>query len=329
MPDLHREIGSLLVIGFSGTTLPPSTESLLTQGRLGGVILFSRNYRNIEQTSRLTSSIKKADARALIAVDQEGGRVVRFTGDFPTYPAASHFGEHDNPQGLVEATAATASKLRSVGVNLNLAPICDLRPADPAHVIYTRAYSDQADATAEVIAAQVAVMNEQMILSCAKHFPGLQSGAGDPHHVESHSSRSLDDFRKHDYIPFKAAIETGIDLVMVTHLTANEIDSLNPATYSTTFVQEELRGYLGFPGPIITDDLQMAAAERTWTPAQSASKAILAGCDLLIFGKLDDDCEELIDTLNWMANGNPDLTDRIIASASRVQEFKESNTDKL
>ncbi len=329
MPDLHREIGSLLVNGFSGTTLPPTTESLLKQGRLGGVILFSRNYQSVEQLSALTDSIKRADTQALIAVDQEGGRVVRFAGDFPTYPAASHFGERNDPRGLVEATAATASKLRSVGVNLNLVPICDLRPSEPSHVIYSRAYSDQADATAAAVAAQVTAMSEQMILSCAKHFPGLQSGEGDPHHVESHSSRSLDDFRKHDYLPFRAAIESGVDMVMVTHLIAPKVDDLNPATYSRTFVESELREYFGFLGPIITDDLQMAAAERGMTAAQSAAKALLAGCDLLIFGKLDDGCNDLIDTLNGMAGESSELADRVVASAARVQGFKESNADRL
>jgi beta-N-acetylhexosaminidase len=329
MPDLHREIGSLLVAGFSGTTLPSTTESLLKQGYLGGVILFARNYQNIEQITALTSAIKNADSRALIAVDQEGGSVVRFTGDFPTYPAASYFGEHNDPQGLVRATGSTASKLRSVDVNLNLTPVCDLRPSEPSHVIYSRAYSDQADAASEVVAAQVAAMHEQSILSCAKHFPGLQSGEGDPHHVESRTNRRLDDFRKRDYAPFRAAIEAGVDMVMVTHLTATEVDGLNPATYSSVFVQQELRGFLGFRGPIITDDLQMAAAERGLTSAQSAAKAILAGCNLLIFGKLDDGCEKLIDALNQKANENSQLGDGIVASAESMQGFKDRYTNRI
>ena len=127
MDNVRGKVGSLIVAGFSNTLPPENLRDKIENDSLGGVILFARNYRDQNQLSELTANLHRiASARLLTAVDQEGGRVVRFSEDFPTYPSAYYYGCRNDRQGYLESAILTAERLKSVGVNLNLLPVCDL-----------------------------------------------------------------------------------------------------------------------------------------------------------------------------------------------------------
>ncbi len=326
MAELRQQLGSLIICGFDGAVLPENMRSLLEQGSLGGIILFARNYVTSAKLRKLTDSIRSsAQGKAIIAVDQEGGRVVRFSGDFPVFPSPQYFGIRKDLDGLVSSTAATARALRQHGVNLNLVPVCDLDPGDTTHVLHSRAYSREIQSAAACAEGQIAALHANRVMTCAKHFPGLGSATGDPHFQVAHSIRSLDEFRMQDYQPFRAAVAAGVDMVMPTHLRAPALDRDNIVTFSRKVLQDELRSYLGFGGLIISDDLQMLGALEGTDQTEAGRRSLLAGCDLLIYANLQESVESLLDGLVKQTEADSTLRSRISESYQRIVAFQDKN----
>ncbi len=326
MSDLQRQLGSLIVCGFDGNSLPSSLQSLLEQRSLGGTILFARNYETSDKLKKLTSTTQAAaGGLALIAVDQEGGRVVRLAGDFPVFPSARYFGSKNDCEGMLQATSVTAAALSGHGVNVNLVPVCDLDPEDETHVLHSRAYSDDPAVVAKCVEKQVGILKSAGIISCAKHFPGLSSSTGDPHFQVAKSSQSTERFRDRDYLPFRSAIASGVEMVMPTHLRAPSLDAGDIVTFSRRVLEGELRSYLGFAGLIISDDLQMLGALEGIDQVEAGKRALLAGCDLLIYANLQDSLEVLLSGLVRLAEGDEILRSRIDESYHRLVAFRISN----
>ena len=319
----------MLICGFDGTDLPTEFAQLLERQHLGGIILFARNFVDLEQLKSLTSRIHGISPSPIfIAVDQEGGRVVRFSGDFPVFPSPAHYGSSDDYDGLRIATRTTAEALKSAGVNLNLLPVCDLAPSDQSHVIYSRSYSSSSERLVAAVKSQIAEQRQAGIYSCAKHFPGLQSAHGDPHLMVSRSNQSLQDFRNSDYLPFKAAIDAHAEMVMVTHLFAPSIDPDNIVTFSARAIEQELRGYLKFNGLIITDDLLMAGSLEGISAAEAGIRAIRAGCNLLVYGDVTDQVDSILGEIVRTSEVDHGVREQIQRSSVRLSSFK-SDTKSL
>lgn len=326
MSDLRQLLGSLVVCGIDSYKLPAEFESQLREDALGGIILFARNYHDSDRLRRLTEAAQRAaQGRAIIAVDQEGGRVVRFSEDFPVFASPHYFGSRNDLEGFENSAKVTASALRDHGVNLNLAPVCDLDPEKAAHVLNTRAYSSDPDRVANSAVAQIRALREHRVASCAKHFPGLASSTGDPHLQVAHSDQSKQAFQDRDYLPFKAAIAAGVDMVMPTHLRAPALDGENIVTFSSAVIGGELRGALGFDGLVVTDDLQMLGALEGIDQAEAGRRALLAGCDLLIYANLENTLTSLLDRLTKHAENDGALANRIHASHQRLVAFRNNN----
>lgn len=317
MPITQQEIASLIVAGFTGTALPRHFADTIKDYGIGGVILFARNYESREQLQGLTSSIKNLASECLIAVDQEGGRVVRFERDFPTFPSPSYYARRGDFEGLLQATAVTAEHLRRAGVDLNLIPVCDLAASDSGHVISSRAISDNPHQVGEIAARQVEILHFCGLLACAKHFPGLASAVGDPHQQVAKSLQSAEQFRQHDYLPFLRVIEAGVDFVMTTHLLAPALDPDEIATFSSRIVSEELRERLAFRGVVISDDLQMQGALNNGDEIHAGVRALRAGCNLLLYADLTDSLRTLVDSIYRQAETDPVLADAIRNSLER------------
>lgn len=247
----------------------------------GGVILMGRNARTPAETRRLTRTIQEnLEIPALIAVDQEGGRVQRLTDGFTTIPAARELGD----QGAlsVKLMAMTvAAELRAAGLNCNFAPVCDvpLHPDDT--VIGNRAFS--ADfIRARVLAAEYIRGAQPNILACAKHFPGHGGVGVDSHQALPTFEGSRDELEAH-LGPFRAAIAAGVGAIMVGHIAVPILDSSGaPASLSPPITTGLLREELGFRGLVVTDDLEMRALPQN-EPGEVAVAALQAGCDLLLW----------------------------------------------
>ena len=259
---------------------------LAAQYDIGGYILFGRDFENQtpESLRETIASYQQAAATPmLIGVDEEGGTVVRASA-FPSF-RDSRF---QSPQslfaegGLERIASDTEEKdalLASLGVNVNLAPVCDVS-TDPADFIYDRAFGQDAQATSEYVRTVVEQMNTDGMGMVLKHFPGYGSNT-DTHTGIALDDRPLEQFRASDFLPFAAGIDSGAQAVLVCHNIVACMDDSLPASLSPA-VHDILRDELGFDGVVMTDDLVMQAITDYTGDADAAVLAVQAGNDMLI-----------------------------------------------
>lgn len=259
---------------------------LAAQYDIGGYILFGRDFENQTPDSMretIASYQQAAATPMLIGVDEEGGTVVRVSA-YPSF-RASRF---QSPQalfaegGLDRIQSDTKEKdtlLASLGVNVNLAPVCDVS-TDPADFIYDRAFGQDANATSDYVRKVVEQMNADGMGMVLKHFPGYGSNA-DTHTGIAQDDRPLSQFRSSDFLPFSAGIEAGAQAILVNHNIVSCMDGTLPASLSPA-VHQILRDELGFDGVVMTDDLVMQAITDYTGDADAAVLAVQAGNDMLI-----------------------------------------------
>lgn len=300
--SLDAMIGQMIMVGFRGTgTLPdtPEIHSLLEDvrtGRIGGVILFDRDWesgkrgRNIvsvAQVARLTALLQKNAAIPLfIAVDQEGGRVRRLQPKhgFMDTPSARDMGRLA-PERTLETARNMGSALRKVGINVNFAPVADVavNPDSPAIGGIGRAFSADADVTAAHAASFAQGLAETGVIGAYKHFPGHGSAGADPHYkltdiTATWNERELTPYTE-KYLKMDAPV-----MVMTGHLLHRKLDPDLPSSLSRKVTTGLLRERLGWRGVTITDDLEMGAIDSFHTMEERILLAIDAGADIILFG---------------------------------------------
>lgn len=276
----------MLMIGVAGVALAEHEKPWLTARGVAGVLLFSRNYASRDQLIALCDSIREAGGeQLLIAVDQEGGPVQRFRDGFTQLPALASIGvvyDRDPTEAvrLAEEHAwVMASELRASGVDFSFAPVVDLARGNAA--IGLRAFHADPRITAELAQAYVRGMHLGSMAAVLKHFPGHGSVAADTHKSQAIDPRGLDEIRRDDLLPFAESIEARVEAVMMAHVTYPAVDE-QPAGYSRVWIQDILRGELGFVGAVISDDISMAAAGAAGTVGERVHAHLDAGCDLVL-----------------------------------------------
>lgn len=252
---------------------------------LGGFVLFARDFEG-ETPDTVRATIEEYQSASkipmLMAVDEEGGTVTRVS-RYKAFRNSRFPSPRDlfaaGGKALVLSTEAEKCELLlSLGVNVNLAPVCDIT-TDPAAFMYKRSLGLSPEETGDVIAGMVDVMGQHGLGGVLKHFPGYGNNT-DTHVAIAVDNRSLEDLESVDLVPFAYGIRAGCDAIMVSHVYINAIDSETPATLSPA-VHEYLRQEMGFEGVIVTDDLVMAAITDIYGVGESAVLAVLAGNDLL------------------------------------------------
>ena len=289
---LEAELGQLLLVGFEGADAEgnPALERLLCEARVGGVVLFARNITSDAQAARLTRALAARSRnctgrRLLVAVDAEGGQVMRLGPDAGFTPtlSAGELGE-SNDFTLTELEARRIARtLRSAGINWNLAPVVDVgyNPANPVIVSAARSFSANPRLVAAHARAFVQGMHTEGVLTALKHFPGHGSSYGDSHKGFVDVTATAN--REAELIPYRMLLaERLADAVMTAHVFNRTLDPEFPATLSRATITELLRGELGFDGPVVTDDLRMGAIEQRWGLGTAAVTALAAGADVLL-----------------------------------------------
>lgn len=280
--------GQHLMVGFSGTEAPPPALERIREGRVGGVILFSRNIENAEQTLHLTHSLQRAAAQSprgvplLIAIDEEGGRVGRLSDDFTRFPPAAALGRIGDRDLVREAARVTGVELRCVGINMNMAPVLDLLTNPNCTVIGDRAYGKDPAIAGGLGAAAIAGLQAGGVAAVAKHFPGIGDMAPDPHETLPASDLTLETLKTRELLPFRQAVNPSPPNgaaagIMIAHAVFSKIDPERPASLSSKFSRDLLREELCHRGLAITDDLDMGAIA---DPVEGALSGVLAGADI-------------------------------------------------
>lgn len=281
--ELTSLIRTTLMPGFVGPTLPEWLEDELDAG-LGSVCLFGTNVVDPDQTSALTAAIHDANPLAIVTMDEEGGDVTRLhhrTGS--PWPAMAYLGRIDD-EGLTEAVGfGIGSELRAVGVDLNFAPDADVN-ADPRNpVIGVRSFGADAALVSRHVAAYTRGLQRAGVGAVAKHFPGHGDTATDSHLALPQVTVGREVLLTRDLVPFVSAVDAGTLGVMTSHILVPALDPERPATMSPTIL-ELLRDDFGFEGAIVTDALDMAGASAHIGIPEAATRALIAGADLLCLG---------------------------------------------
>lgn len=273
---------SPFLVGIPGAELTHDDTQRLERIRPLGVILFARNYRNPEQLGRLTASIRNLlGVDAVIAVDHEGGRVVHFGDAVPPMPAASQLGIDGNPEQVRMLAAQAGRVLRQLGITMNLAPVVDVRTPSTNASMAERCYSADPAVVGVMAAAFITGMHDAGVQCTAKHFPGIGPVVDDTHDQASLVTTSRPELKRL-WTPFRAAMDAGVDAVMLTHATYQKLDPHNPATGSSKIILGILRDQCQFKGKVISDDLEMGAIGRHYSIEEITEKSLRAGVDIAL-----------------------------------------------
>jgi beta-N-acetylhexosaminidase len=296
-----------LMIDVQGKVLTAEDRELLAHPLVGAVILFTRNFESVEQLTRLVAEIKVARTPSLlVTVDHEGGRVQRFRQGFTVLPSMRLIGrEYDLDAATGKLLARQcgwlmAAELLAVGIDMSFAPCVDL-DYGVSSVIGDRAFHRDPRVVADLAISFMGGMREAGMIATAKHFPGHGAVVPDSHVAMPVDRRALADMDD-DIYPYQRLIDNGLASVMAAHVVFSDVDGM-PAGFSRRWMQEELRGRLGFDGAIFTDDLSMAGAAVVGGMPERAQTALEAGCDVLSCCNNRQGVLQVIDSLR--GSGDP------------------------
>jgi beta-N-acetylhexosaminidase len=279
----------LLMIGFEGKSLPSLLARQIRGGAVGGIILFSRNVETPRQVRDLCRQIRSAarggQPAPLIAIDQEGGRVMRLTAPgFTRFPPARSYSLFRSRASQVAGAAgeAMAEELRAIGVDIDFAPVLDVDSNPENPVIGDRSFSSDPEIVAELGIAFLRGLLSRGILPVGKHFPGHGDTASDSHKVLPVVRSSRDTLLTREILPFRRAIREGIPALMTAHVLYPALDREFPATLSKKILGGLLRKQLRFRGAVFSDALEMKAIAGLFGIGDAAVQAVSAGCDIVL-----------------------------------------------
>jgi beta-N-acetylhexosaminidase len=282
LPPLRTQLAQLLLVGFPGTRPGTVSRGLVERG-VGGLLLFRGNVVSAGQVRALVADLKgRAEIPLEVAVDQEPGtRVARLAGIVRAAPSARELGRM--PADRVERYGrATGRDLAALGVTADLAPVLDVTGARWDGVIGDRSFGSDPATAGRAAVAFMRGLAAGGVAPVGKHFPGHGATTVDSHHRLPVVAASMARLHARDLAPFRAAIRSGLDAVMVGHLVVRAVDPRTPATLSPAVVGGLLRGRLGFGGLVVSDALEMGAIAGTVTVPVAAERAVAAGVDQLV-----------------------------------------------
>jgi beta-N-acetylhexosaminidase len=303
-----------------GTLVGPPDQRFLARirnGKMGGVVLLRNGWLSQSTATAVTAELQKAACTRgeplLIAVDQEGGLVRRLFWAPPTEAP-----DQMSSASVAHAQAAgTASALHSVGIDVDFAPVVDT-PGSAHNFLGSRAFSRSRSWNAQLARAFVTGLQSGGIAATAKHFPGLGLASGNTDNGRIVIGSAAWKIRQ-GLLPFKSAVSAGVKLVMISTALYPKLDpSDRPAAFSSKLINGILRGQLSFKGVTVTDSLTAPAADRI---PHTATRAMLAGSDLLIFGA-ESASERGYATLLSDEPGSPRLQNRLLHAAARIRALK-------
>ncbi len=341
-PTLDKMIGEMIILGFRGTEVSDSSKIVqdINEYNIAGVILFDydvpsksfpRNIVDPKQTKKLIEDLKKLTRSDLfIAIDAEGGYVNRLKAEYGFIQTESPevLGESD-PQNTFLKILPLGIELNDLGFNLNFAPVVDvnINKDNPVIGSLERSFSDDPVKVYEHAGYFIDAMHKYNIITAIKHFPGHGSSTEDSHLGLVDITDTYNE--EVELFPYRKLIEDGkTDIIMTAHIMNTNIDPDNPATLSSIFLKDILRGRLNYEGVIVSDDMQMGAIATYFGFEEATIKAINAGCDLLIFSNnspvYDEDiAQKAVEVIKKAVREGKITKEEISSSHNRIKELKE------
>ncbi len=300
------------------------TQEALNQYAVGGLIYFDKNISDKEQiTEMLSNTTTMSKYPVFLAVDEEGGSVSRVANsdvEVIQVDDMATIGATGDTAQAYESGVTIGAYLKEIGFNVDFAPVADVVPEGGNDVLDDRSFGSDPQAVGDMVTNMVEGIEGTGVSSCLKHFPGIGSAEEDTHDGRAETTKTLDEMRQTDFVPFQAGIEAGADFVMVSHVTASAVDEDGlPSSLSKTIMTDVLRDELGFEGVIITDALNMTAITDYYTSEEAAVKAIEAGADMLL---MPEDFNKAYDALLAAVQDGTISEERINESLRRIYRIK-------
>ena len=321
---LDEKIGQLIITGFNGSEYNDDMDRLINEYKVGGVILFARNIEDSNQMIDLTRALQENNNNLplFISIDEEGGRVSRLPDDVEKFPSAFTIGLINNQQTAYENGKEIGYTLKRLGINLDYAPVLDIYSNENNTVIGDRAFSTEESIVSTMGIATMEGIEDSDIIPVVKHFPGHGDTEVDSHYGLPIVYKTLEELRSFEFIPFVKAIESGCDVIMVSHIILNEVDSINPASLSKIVISDLLRKDMGFDKVVITDDMSMGAITSIMSIEEACIKSIEAGCDILLLGNAYEEIEQVINSIKLKLYNGEISEEQINKSVKRILELK-------
>ena len=322
---LDEKIGQMIITGFDGSEYNDDMDRLINEYKVGGVILFARNIEDSSQMIELTRALQENNNNIplFISIDEEGGRVSRLPDDIEKFPAAFDIGLINNDQTAYENGKEIGYTLKRLGINLDYAPVLDIYSNLNNTVIGDRAFGTEESIVSKMGIATMKGIEDAGVIPVIKHFPGHGDTEVDSHYGLPIVYKTLEELRNFEFIHFVKAIESGCDVIMVSHIILNEVDSSNPASLSKIVISDLLRKDLEFDKVVITDDMSMGAITSIMSIEEACIKSIEAGCDILLLGNAYEEIEQVIDSIKLKIYNGEISEEHINKSVNRILELKE------
>ena len=292
----------------------------------GGFIFFEQNIYSIPQTKTFIEDLQESSTIPMfIGIDEEGGIVTRLNKAeklrSTQMPDPYTIGLTKNPENAYNVSKAISEEIKSLGFNLNFAPVADIFSNPLNKVIGKRAYSSDPEIASVMVTEAVKATMENGVIPVIKHFPGHGDTIQDSHTGIAIVENDIDRLRNVEFLPFRAGIEAGVPMVMTAHvLTPHITNDELPATLSKTILSDILRKELKFDGVIITDGLEMSAISSYFSEEEAVVLAVEAGVDILL---LPRNFETAFDALLQAVKNGRISEDRIDESVRRILKVKQ------
>jgi len=254
---------------------------------VGGIILYAHNIEDETQLAAFISQIRALKGSPLLCIDEEGGRVARIANnanfDVEKFESMGAIGATGDPQNAYYCANVIGTYLHRYGFDIDFAPVADVNTNPENIVIGARAFSDDPQVAAPMVASYLQGLKDAGVTGCIKHFPGHGDTTADTHFGYAQSLKTWDEMLDCELVTFRVGIQWGTQLIMTAHIAVPNVTGSDiPATMSPFILQDKLRGELGYRNIIITDAMEMGAITLQYTNAEAAVGTLLAGADIVL-----------------------------------------------
>ncbi len=316
--------GQRLMVGFDGTGLNDDLKFLIDTIKVGGIILFARNLSSPQQIKDLCFSeqeyaLKCGQPPLFISIDQEGGQVARLKAPFTQFSGNPKMrGEED----AISFAEITAKELTGAGINMNMAPVLDVAPKGIQSIMAERVFGDDPIWVSKLGVKVIDHLQQNKIMSVAKHFPGIGRTILDSHLDMPLLNADIADLDAVDFLPFKAAIKHNVAGIMLSHIFYKKIDFKWPASLSIRIAKDLLREHMGFNGLTMTDDLDMGAIKKKYDIKTIIQQILSADIDIALICHKGPDIEGAFYEILNSLKGSQKIMAKGMESVQRILKVK-------